>query len=165
MGHPIQYRSLYCDDEWVGHPKGNIMVRFSPMSVLVAAVLTYIGMTGLPDGAMAGDLVVEVGNPGWKGDDRRRRNNTRDSYDYDRNGHTDDRYRGRDHRYYEEETRYGRYCDARRALRRADEFGVRGARILREGRYGIVVGGYRRGWPIRIRMARERGCPVVSIRR
>lgn len=149
------------------------MVRSSLVSVLVTAVLAFAGVAGLPNDAMAGDLIVKVGNPGWNGDDGRRREKTRDPYSYDHDSdqgeYTDkgshDRYHGRDRSYYDDGARYGRRCDARRALRRADEFGVRRAHVLREGKYGIVVGGYRRGWPVRIRMARERGCPVVSIRR
>lgn len=55
-------------------------------------------------------------------------------------------------------------CQPRLALRKARALRVRGAEVVRNNRRVIVVDGYRRGRPVTLRFAQERGCPLLGVR-
>ena len=55
-------------------------------------------------------------------------------------------------------------CSPRHALRKAARMGVRGGDIVRDNRRAVVVAGFKRGHPILVRFAQERGCPFVGAR-
>jgi hypothetical protein len=55
-------------------------------------------------------------------------------------------------------------CSPRHALRKAARMGVRGGDIVRDSRRAVVVAGFKRGHPILVRFAQERGCPFIGVR-
>ncbi|MCY0096086.1 hypothetical protein [Hoeflea ulvae] len=64
-----------------------------------------------------------------------------------------------------EEHRGGRdrdACQARRALGKAADMGLRRAEIVRSGRNRVVVEGFRHRRPVRVAFANERHCPVIG---
>ncbi len=58
----------------------------------------------------------------------------------------------------------GRSCKPRRAKRKARHMGLRDAYIARVKRRAIVVKGYYRGEPTKIKFGRSRHCPVIAVR-
>ncbi len=58
----------------------------------------------------------------------------------------------------------GPACSARLALAKARDMGVRRADIVRIGRNAVVVAGFKRGHPVSVRFAQDRGCPVIGVR-
>lgn len=55
-------------------------------------------------------------------------------------------------------------CSPRLALRKARDMGVRGADVVRVSHRGVVVAGFKRGYPTSLRFAQDRGCPVIGYR-
>ncbi len=49
-------------------------------------------------------------------------------------------------------------------MNKARDFGVRRAHVTRFDRRAVVVSGIKRGYPIDVRFAQARGCPVVGSR-
>lgn len=55
-------------------------------------------------------------------------------------------------------------CSLRQALRKADRLGLNRARIAGENRRVVAVSGIKRGRPVLVRFANDRGCPVIGLR-
>jgi len=59
--------------------------------------------------------------------------------------------------------RRSRFCTEERALGKAEQMGIRRARVVSAGRYEIVVGGRDRyGERVAIAFGRDRRCPVID---
>lgn len=70
----------------------------------------------------------------------------------------------RDHRYRDDYSYRRRTCKPGRAYRKARRMGIRDAHIVRVNRRVIVLKGYKRGYPTRVKFGRSRHCPVISVR-
>lgn len=120
------------------------MIKTTLKTAALSMLIGFGVLAAAPATAQAGNLYFEFGS----------------------GNHADSGFRRHNHgqRFRHREFTPRRFCNPRRAVRKASRMGLRHARIHRIKRHKIVVKGWDHGYRARIVFARAPRCPVIAYR-